>query len=520
MPDQRRDDARTAVAGAAVGGGAVAALRPTRAPELSAEGEKARKKLAGSRRSTVKLSPKEYAAIAGGRGGRFQQRAYTAQLARAVEQGKVRPKGPTVRVYRDSVVQLDGAHRAHAAVMRRKPVKVKVASRSKRNEPSMPALARASREWDKRRQQRRLSRDRYMTREQMNAAADRYSPWAAKLNAVKSRAEHWPAAVLRAVGLAKAEEPGMSLVAVAKDYDQFQQWMRSFQDDPSWSGNERKKRRAAHTAAYPGDKADMRRPPAGGGGGGRRKADKPKPPPAEPPDTRGLAGKPSRLRQQALKLTGKRAGPAVRVGSSLLAGVVPGVVAGLKVADPKKAALAGAAGSQGLYTALSYGTQRSASRAAREAARRSGAPRAMKGDGTPHTGPYTDAAAQHRVWSKHRKDTPGKRGGGASKRDKMAHTQASYRSTPEELPGAVRRRVGAALYGPGTVGRNAVPVSVGGAIGGGVTARVRQRAANKAAERAAAAQRVKRARRNRVIAAVGSGSAGYGGVAALNSREM
>ena len=197
--DEQRRSAGDRVSGAvqlagtsaAAAGGGAAAYRyahPVPYAPLSRKGERVHRKLRRKGDGTVKLSPREWAAIAGGRGGRRDNDAYTARMARSLRAGKLAPGGTEVVAYRDTVKQIGGAHRAqaHSMLGRRVPVTVRT---SERSAPRLPAFIGERENRGAAEQRKRLKETRGMSRRKLKRLANQYSPAAEKANARKSKAE-------------------------------------------------------------------------------------------------------------------------------------------------------------------------------------------------------------------------------------------------------------------------------------------------------------------------------------------
>lgn len=179
-------------AGAGVAGGGATAYKlakPVSYLPLDRKGQKVHAKLQRSRKTHVKLRPKEWAAIAGGRGGRVENDAYTANMARALRQGKLPKGGTQVRVYGNTVKQVGGAHRAQASSMLGRRVRVEVVGRSHKAAPRLPAFIGNRENLGTKLQRERLHATRSMSRRDINRLANSYTARAAKRNAMKSKAE-------------------------------------------------------------------------------------------------------------------------------------------------------------------------------------------------------------------------------------------------------------------------------------------------------------------------------------------
>lgn len=199
---------RNAVALGAAGTGAAALgaakLRPVRDQPLSRKGQKVQRKLARSKKETVKLKPKEWAAISGGLGGRRQNDAYTARLAQAIRSGKVKAGGTTARVYGDTVRTTGGHHRAYASSMLGRKVPVKITHRSEKKAPPLPAfLARRSAAGTNM-QRLKLAENRNMSRRQLNRLAASYTKKSEKWNSNRLLSTAKGRAALAAGGLGVA----------------------------------------------------------------------------------------------------------------------------------------------------------------------------------------------------------------------------------------------------------------------------------------------------------------------------
>jgi hypothetical protein len=179
--DERQNRAVTAAGGA---GAVVAAsqLRPKRDMPLSRRGQKVQRKLARSKKSTVKLSPKDWAAISGGLGNRRENDAYTARLAQAIRSGKVKQGGTTARVYGDTVRTTGGHHRAYAASMLGRKVPVRVTHRTERRAMPLPAFQARRMKRGTIATREALVRNRNMGRRELNRLAASYSPAAERIN--------------------------------------------------------------------------------------------------------------------------------------------------------------------------------------------------------------------------------------------------------------------------------------------------------------------------------------------------
>jgi hypothetical protein len=187
-------------AGAGVAGGGATAyklVKPVSYVPLDRRGQKVHAKLQRSKKQHVKLRPKDWAAIAGGRGGRVENDAYTARMAQAMRRGKLPEGGTQVRVYGNTVKQIGGAHRAQAASMLGRRVKVEVVGRSHKAAPRLPAFIGNRENLGTTLQRQRLHATRKMSRRDINRLANTYTARAAKRNALKSRAED---AVMRLTG--------------------------------------------------------------------------------------------------------------------------------------------------------------------------------------------------------------------------------------------------------------------------------------------------------------------------------
>jgi hypothetical protein len=175
----------------AVGGGATAykLARPVSYIPLDRRGQKVHAKLQRSKKTHVKLRPKDWASIAGGRGGRVENDAYTANMARALRKRQLPKGGTQVRVYGNTVKQIGGAHRAQASSMLGRRVRVEVVGRSPKAAPRLPALIGNRENLGATLQRQRLKETRRMGRRDINRLANSYTARAAKRNAAKSKAE-------------------------------------------------------------------------------------------------------------------------------------------------------------------------------------------------------------------------------------------------------------------------------------------------------------------------------------------
>lgn len=140
-----RDDDLSGAEGTTIGAGGVGAavaareLKPTPGVPLSRRGKKVHRKLANSDKTHFKLKPKDWAEISGGRGPRKMNDEYTARMTLAMKKGKLPPGGTRVKVYGDTVKQMDGIHRAQASSMLGRRVKVEVGHRTNKKAPKYPA---------------------------------------------------------------------------------------------------------------------------------------------------------------------------------------------------------------------------------------------------------------------------------------------------------------------------------------------------------------------------------------------
>lgn len=111
------------------GGAATAATVGLPAPRspMTNRGRGVRRELVRSARvgGRKKLSTAKFAEISGGRGYRPDNDQYTARMAQAMKKGKVKQNRIILDIYDDNIVQRDGAHRAHAAAMLNRKIKVK-----------------------------------------------------------------------------------------------------------------------------------------------------------------------------------------------------------------------------------------------------------------------------------------------------------------------------------------------------------------------------------------------------------
>jgi hypothetical protein len=127
--EQKKDRSHlgSAAAGAA-GTGVVglAALPGPRSP-MTNRGRGVRRELVRSARfgGRKRLSTAKFAEISGGRGYRPDNDQYTARMAQAMKKGKIKQNRIILDIYDDNVVQRDGAHRAHAAAMLNRKIKVR-----------------------------------------------------------------------------------------------------------------------------------------------------------------------------------------------------------------------------------------------------------------------------------------------------------------------------------------------------------------------------------------------------------
>jgi hypothetical protein len=180
------EEKRNAVAAGAAGTGAalLAAqqLKPTRDQPLSRRGQKVHAKLARSKKETVKLKPKDWAAISGGLGGRRQNDAYTAKLAQAIRGGKVKAGGTTARVYGDTVRTTGGHHRAYASSMLGRKVPVKITHRSQKKAPPLPAFLHRKATAGANMQRLKLAENRNLSRRELKRLASQYSAKSEKWN--------------------------------------------------------------------------------------------------------------------------------------------------------------------------------------------------------------------------------------------------------------------------------------------------------------------------------------------------
>lgn len=129
---EKRRESGFSPASAAVGaggvGGALAVAAPTPRSPMTNRGRGVKRKLerkASRLGGNTKLKSSEFAEISGGRGWRPQNNPYTARMALSMKKGKVKQNRLVLDVYDDNVVQRDGAHRAHAAAMLDRKIKVK-----------------------------------------------------------------------------------------------------------------------------------------------------------------------------------------------------------------------------------------------------------------------------------------------------------------------------------------------------------------------------------------------------------
>lgn len=119
---------------AAVGAGGVAGALAVGAPfprsPMTNRGRGVKRKLEKRARipgGRTRLSAADFAEVSGGRGYRPKNDQYTARLARAMKTGDKRAKQNrlVLDIYDNNIVQRDGAHRAEAAAMLGRKIKVK-----------------------------------------------------------------------------------------------------------------------------------------------------------------------------------------------------------------------------------------------------------------------------------------------------------------------------------------------------------------------------------------------------------
>lgn len=121
-------------ASAALGAGGVAGALAVGAPfprsPMTNRGRGVKRKLEKRARipgGRTRLKVSDFAEVSGGRGYRPKNDQYTARLARAMKAGDKRAKQNrlVLDIYDNNVVQRDGAHRAEAAAMLGRKIKVK-----------------------------------------------------------------------------------------------------------------------------------------------------------------------------------------------------------------------------------------------------------------------------------------------------------------------------------------------------------------------------------------------------------
>ena len=204
MPRDHQDkvDLPSAGVGAAAAGAAGVSVIPRKRRDLSNKAAPVHAKL--KRRTYIggraSLSGREFAEVNGGRGYRAQNNAYTARLALAMKEKRVKQNRLVLDVYDNAVLQRDGAHRAQAKVMLGEKVKVK-AVRHKGQAPRYPSLIHSVLgESAKTRQRKRLRKhyDSPPSTKALRKKAEKYGPFTNRIAVLQSKASA-PGSVLSTV---------------------------------------------------------------------------------------------------------------------------------------------------------------------------------------------------------------------------------------------------------------------------------------------------------------------------------
>jgi hypothetical protein len=122
-------DPKSAAIGAGGLAGALSVGTPVPRSPMTNRGRGVKRRLERRARipgGRMSLKTSDFAEVSGGRGYRPQNNAYTAKLAQSMRSGAVKQNRLVLDVYDNNVVQRDGAHRAHAAAMLGRKVKVQV----------------------------------------------------------------------------------------------------------------------------------------------------------------------------------------------------------------------------------------------------------------------------------------------------------------------------------------------------------------------------------------------------------
>ena len=174
-------DPRSAAIGAGALAGGTSVAVPTPRSPMTNRGRGVYRKLERRARipdgrTSLKIS--DFAEVSGGRGYRPRNDAYTAKLAQAMGRGEVKQNRLVLDLYDNNVVQRDGAHRAHAAAMLGRKVKVQVKRHKGEKAPKHATAINAIRdEFVQGRQRNRLKtlgRTNGLSGHQLNELAGKY----------------------------------------------------------------------------------------------------------------------------------------------------------------------------------------------------------------------------------------------------------------------------------------------------------------------------------------------------------